>query len=76
MTSRMQETASPSDKAASAKDLYDEIDLDVLTGAVSYYIRVLNLWVSRDLEKKLAGLPVVGGTGKSPRSSWSRTAPA
>lgn len=46
------------------QDGFDEIELDCLTGAVSYYIRVLNLWISRDLEKKLASLPVAGGTGK------------
>ena len=31
------------------QDGFDEIELDCLTGAVSYYIRVLNLWISRDL---------------------------
>lgn len=46
------------------KDCFDEIRIDCLSDAISYYIRVLNLWVSRDLEKKLEGTPVVGGTGK------------
>ncbi|EAU46135.1 transcriptional regulator, MarR family protein [Salipiger bermudensis HTCC2601] len=46
------------------KDCFDELEIDCLSSAISYYIRVLNLWVSRDLEKKFAGLPVAGGTGK------------
>lgn len=46
------------------KDCFDEIEIGCIDGAISYYIRVLNLWVSRDLEKKLNGLPVAGGTGK------------
>ncbi|MGR3368320.1 MAG: MarR family winged helix-turn-helix transcriptional regulator [Sagittula sp.] len=46
------------------KDCFDEIEIDCLSTAISYYIRVLNLWVSRDLEKKLSGSPLAGGTGK------------
>lgn len=46
------------------QDCFDELDFDCLSSAISYYIRVLNLWVSRDLEKKFTGLPVAGGTGK------------
>lgn len=52
------------DRSEARNDRFDDVNLDVLTNAMSYYIRALNLWVSRDLEKKLAGLPVAGGTGK------------
>ncbi|WP_068297846.1 MarR family winged helix-turn-helix transcriptional regulator [Pararhodobacter sp. CCB-MM2] len=54
----------PSPPLTPPQDCYDEINLDCLTDAISYYVRVLNLWVSRDLEKKFHGLPVAGGTGK------------
>ncbi len=47
-----------------APDCFDELELDCLTDAASYYLRLLNLWVSRDIEKRLEGLPVAGGTGK------------
>ncbi len=40
------------------------ISLDVLDGALSYYIRTLNMAVSRDLDDRLAGLAVAKGTGK------------
>lgn len=55
---------SPIQADADTQDCFEELDLDCLSGAISYYIRILNLWVSRDLEKKFAGLPVAGGTGK------------
>ena len=44
----------------SAKD----IDIDVLEDTLSFYIRSINLAVSRDLDEKLDGLDVARGTGK------------
>jgi DNA-binding MarR family transcriptional regulator len=44
----------------SAKD----IDIDVLEDTLSFYIRSINLAVSRDLDEKLEGLDVARGTGK------------
>jgi DNA-binding MarR family transcriptional regulator len=38
--------------------------LDVLEHVLSYYIRTLNIAVSRDLDAKLEGLEVAKGTGK------------
>ncbi|RWX81039.1 MarR family transcriptional regulator [Neorhizobium lilium] len=38
--------------------------LDVLEHVLSYYIRTLNIAVSRDLDDKLEGLEVAKGTGK------------
>ena len=48
----------------SDSDCFDEVDLAELSGAVSYYMRMLTRWVSRDLERKLGALPVARGTGK------------
>jgi DNA-binding MarR family transcriptional regulator len=45
---------------ASVKD----IDIDVLEDTLSFYIRSINLAVSRDLDEKLEGLDVARGTGK------------
>lgn len=42
----------------------DEIDLDVLEGTLSFYIRSINIAVSRDLDERLDGLEVAKGTGK------------
>jgi DNA-binding MarR family transcriptional regulator len=38
--------------------------LDVLEHVLSYYIRTINIAVSRDLDDKLEGLEVARGTGK------------
>ncbi|NDL61602.1 MarR family winged helix-turn-helix transcriptional regulator [Acerihabitans arboris] len=40
------------------------VDLGVLGKLLSFYIRSINITVSRDLDKKLAGLEVAKGTGK------------
>ncbi|PYE40600.1 MarR family transcriptional regulator [Rhizobium sp. PP-F2F-G20b] len=42
----------------------EEINLDVLENTLSFYIRTLNLAVSRDLDCYLEGLDVAKGTGK------------
>ncbi|SES27924.1 MarR family winged helix-turn-helix transcriptional regulator [Rhizobium sp. NFR03] len=42
----------------------EEINLDVLENTLSFYIRTLNLAVSRDLDACLDGLDVAKGTGK------------
>lgn len=40
------------------------VDLDILGDLLSFYIRVLNLVVSRDLDGAMRGTPVARGTGK------------
>lgn len=40
------------------------LHLDVLEGAFSYYIRVMDMVVSRDLDQRMAGLEVAHGKGK------------
>lgn len=40
------------------------VGLDVLENVLSYYIRTLNMAVSRDLDEKLEGYEVAKGTGK------------
>ncbi len=40
------------------------LDLGVLGQLLSFYIRTINIAVSRDLDNKLAGLEVAKGTGK------------
>jgi len=42
----------------------DDIDLDVLEDTLSFYIRTVNLAVSRDLDERLEGCDVARGTGK------------
>lgn len=42
----------------------EDINLDVLDHTLSYYLRVLNIAVSRDWESRLGELEVVRGTGK------------
>lgn len=44
--------------------LPEEIDLDVLDTTLSFYLRSLNMAVSRDWESRLDGLDPVRGTGK------------
>lgn len=41
-----------------------DVDLDVLEDTLSFYIRSVNLAVSRDLDERLDGLEVARGTGK------------
>lgn len=41
-----------------------DVDLDVLEDTLSFYIRSLNIAVSRDLDACLEGLDVARGTGK------------
>ncbi|OLP54724.1 MarR family transcriptional regulator [Rhizobium rhizosphaerae] len=41
-----------------------DIDIDVLEDTLSFYIRTINLAVSRDLDQRLEGLEVAKGTGK------------
>ncbi|NHT76686.1 MarR family transcriptional regulator [Rhizobium sp. PP-F2F-G38] len=41
-----------------------DINLDVLEGTLSFYIRTINIAVSRDLDTCLEGLDVAKGTGK------------
>jgi DNA-binding MarR family transcriptional regulator len=41
-----------------------EVNLDVLEDTLSFYIRTVNLAVSRDLDERLDGLDVARGTGK------------
>ncbi len=40
------------------------VDLGVLAQLLSFYIRSINITVSRDLDKKLSGYEVARGTGK------------
>ena len=42
----------------------DHINLDVLEDTLSFYIRAMNIAVSRDLDERLDGLDVARGTGK------------
>lgn len=41
-----------------------DVNLDVLEDTLSFYIRTLNIAVSRDLDEHLEGLDVAKGTGK------------
>jgi DNA-binding MarR family transcriptional regulator len=41
-----------------------DVNLDVLEDTLSFYIRTVNLAVSRDLDEKLDGCDVARGTGK------------
>ncbi len=41
-----------------------DVDLDILETTLSFYIRSINLAVSRDLDERLDGLEVARGTGK------------
>lgn len=42
----------------------EDINIDVLEDTLSFYIRTVNLAVSRDLDERLEGLDVAKGTGK------------
>lgn len=42
----------------------DDVDLGVLDETLSFYIRALNLAVTRDLDARLEGMDVARGTGK------------
>lgn len=41
-----------------------DINIDVLEDTLSFYIRTINIAVSRDLDERLEGLDVAKGTGK------------
>lgn len=53
-----------SEKSTKPPTKTEEIDLDVLQDTLSFYIRSINLAVSRDLDECLDGLDVAKGTGK------------
>ncbi|PSH65425.1 MarR family winged helix-turn-helix transcriptional regulator [Phyllobacterium sophorae] len=42
----------------------EHVNLDVLENTLSFYIRTMNIAVSRDLDARLDGLDVARGTGK------------
>lgn len=42
----------------------DDVDLDVLENTLSFYVRVLDMAVSRDLDRRLRDLEVARGKGK------------
>ncbi|MEK1890000.1 MAG: MarR family winged helix-turn-helix transcriptional regulator [Phyllobacterium sp.] len=42
----------------------EDVDLDVLEDTLSFYVRTMNIAVSRDLDERLDGLDVARGTGK------------
>lgn len=43
---------------------FSEIDFDIFTDLLSFYVRTVNMLVSRDLDGQMAALEVAGGTGK------------
>jgi DNA-binding MarR family transcriptional regulator len=63
--SRMRATADDRRKAQIPKTAnYPKIDFDVFDELLSFFVRSVNLIVSRDLDEKMGGLPLAGGTGK------------
>ena len=50
--------------ASGAATHIDHVDLDVLENVLSFYIRVLDTTVSRDLDERLKDLEVARGKGK------------
>lgn len=50
--------------SAKNPDIFDEDGLESLAGLMSFHIRVMNMWISRFLEKHFQGTPLAGGTGK------------
>ncbi|GGE12841.1 MarR family transcriptional regulator [Aureimonas endophytica] len=42
----------------------EDVDLGVLDGTLSFFIRSINIAVTRDLDRRLDGLDVARGTGK------------
>lgn len=52
------------DAIKSDGNMLADISLDVLEDTLSYYIRTINIAVSRDLDHSLEGLEVARGTGK------------
>ncbi|MBO0905013.1 MarR family winged helix-turn-helix transcriptional regulator [Jiella sonneratiae] len=56
-------TAGKSDPSAAVTRVED-VDLGVLDDTLSFFIRSLNLAVTRDLEARLEGLEVAHGTGR------------
>lgn len=52
-------------KAAKASALKaQDVDLGVLDGTLSFFVRSINIAVTRDLDSRLEGLDVARGTGK------------
>lgn len=43
---------------------FSDIDFDIFTDLLSFYVRTVNLLVSRDLDGQMELLQVAGGTGK------------
>lgn len=43
---------------------FSDIDFDIFTDLLSFYVRTVNLLVSRDLDGQMEPLQVAGGTGK------------
>lgn len=54
----------PDISTASTATRVDHVDLDVLENVLSFYIRVIDTTVSRDLDQRLAKLEVAKGKGK------------
>ena len=54
----------PVASSASTATRVDHVDLDVLENILSFYIRVIDTSVSRDLDQRLANLEVAKGKGK------------
>lgn len=42
----------------------EDIDLDILDGTFNFFVRTINIAVTRDLDRRLEGLDVARGTGK------------
>ncbi|QRM56656.1 MarR family winged helix-turn-helix transcriptional regulator [Sinorhizobium sp. BG8] len=53
-----------SDRAQKPPTSVEDVNLDVLEDTLSFYIRTVNIAVSRDLDERLEGLDVAKGTGK------------
>jgi DNA-binding MarR family transcriptional regulator len=43
---------------------FSDIDFDIFTDLLSFYVRTVNMLVSRDLDEQMEALTVAGGTGK------------
>ena len=53
-----------SERPGKPPTMAEEIDLDVLQDTLSFYIRIMSIAVSRDIDECLEGLDVAKGTGK------------
>ncbi|RVU39231.1 MarR family transcriptional regulator [Hwanghaeella grinnelliae] len=52
------------EKSADDPDIFEEDGLESLADLMSFHIRIMNMWISRFLEKHFQGTPLAGGTGK------------